>query len=129
MGVAPDRSHTRAVWSSDPVTTRCPSGLNATLVTESPWPSSTVGAAPDRSHTRADLSVDPVTTPPPSQLHARARVALALDGGGGRTRHVPHPRCLVSGPGPHPIPVRAERHARDRAVMALERDERGSRTR
>src|SRR6516162_1514817 len=85
-------SHTRAVLSSDPVTTRLPSGLNATLVTGLRWPSSTVaaGVAPDRSHTRAVVSADPVTTRLPSGLNAtlltlprcpsrRVEVGIGLD--------------------------------------------------
>jgi hypothetical protein len=36
------------------------------------------------------------------------------------SRRVPHPRTVVIGPGYHPRPIRAERHARDRAAMAFE---------
>jgi hypothetical protein len=70
-GGSAETSHTRAP-SLDPVATRSPSGLNATLVTLPRWPSSRVaaGVAPDKAHTRAVLSKDPVTTRLPSGLNA-----------------------------------------------------------
>jgi hypothetical protein len=67
-------SHTRAVPSSDAVTTRRPSALNDADFTAPSCPSSTMptGRDPDRSHTRAVPSLEAVTTRPPSALNDAA---------------------------------------------------------
>ena len=68
-------SHSRAVLSSDAVTMRLPSGLNAALITASVWP---VSGSPiclplSASHSRAVLSKDAVTMRLPSGLNAALR--------------------------------------------------------
>src|SRR5262249_59535211 len=62
-------SQIRAVASSDAVTTRLPSPLNAALSTESSWPFRTAISLPlSASQMRAVLSLDAVTT----RLHLRS---------------------------------------------------------
>ena len=69
--LSPRRSHTRAVLSSDAVTTRVPSGLNAAEMTGSYALRGRRSSAGRReSHTRAVLSSDAVTTCVPSGLNA-----------------------------------------------------------
>ena len=64
-------SHTRAVLSEPPVTTRDPSGLNAAERTASVCPLRASSSAPVlASHTRAVLSSLAVTTRAPSGLNA-----------------------------------------------------------
>src|SRR6188768_1363276 len=60
-------SHIRIDLSSEPETMRIPSVENATEVTESVWPFSTLSSLPvDVSHTRTDLSLEPETMRVPS---------------------------------------------------------------
>ena len=71
IGAPVAASHTRAVLSSDAVTTRVPSGLNAALQTgPSCCKGLPIGAPVAASHTRAVLSSDAVTTRAPSGLNA-----------------------------------------------------------
>ena len=65
-------SQTRAVLSSDAVTMRLPSGLNAALTTASSWPLSgaPIGWPVAASQIRAVLSSDAVTMRLPSGLNA-----------------------------------------------------------
>ena len=64
-------SQTRAVLSSEAVTTRLPSGLNAAELTASVCPWRVARALPESaSQTRAVLSADAVTTRLPSGLNA-----------------------------------------------------------
>ena len=59
--------HTRAVWSSDAVTRRLPSGANATDRTAAAWPaSSSSGSALFAFQTRAVPSAEAVATRRPS---------------------------------------------------------------
>src|SRR2546421_2109775 len=64
--------HNRAVLSTDAVTMRLPSGLNAALKTVSSWPlrGSLIGLPVSASHSSAVLSVDAVTMRLPSGLNA-----------------------------------------------------------
>ena len=60
-------SQMRAVWSSEAVTMRRPSGENAAEKTRSPWPESTASClAVAASQTRAVLSAEAVTMRRPS---------------------------------------------------------------
>ena len=64
-------SHSRTVLSTDPLAIVRPSGLNATLLTQSPWPSSTRSSSPlAASHSRTVLSYDPLAIVRPSGLNA-----------------------------------------------------------
>ena len=66
-------SHSRAVFSKEPVSMRLPSGEKATAVTMSLCPSSVATAAPvAASHSRAVLSQEPVRTRLPSGEKATA---------------------------------------------------------
>src|SRR5262249_29229925 len=66
-----DVSHSRAVLSSDVVTIRLPSGLNAALDTEPWWPlsGSPMGLPVSASHRRTVLSSEVVTMRFPSGLN------------------------------------------------------------
>src|SRR2546423_1613109 len=65
-----DTSQRRAVLSSDVVTIRVPSGLNAALYTTPPWPAREAISRPvATSHRRAVLSYDAVATLVPSALN------------------------------------------------------------
>ena len=69
-------SQTRAVASSEAVTTRRPSGLKAAPSSLRAWPFMTAsGLPPAASHTRAVLSSEAVTTRVPSALNATLRTA------------------------------------------------------
>src|ERR1700684_3506014 len=68
--VSAKTSHSRTVPSLDPVTTRRPSGLNATLITRSGWPMEAIDPAGLVSHSRTVLSQDAVTMRLPSGLNA-----------------------------------------------------------
>src|ERR1700758_1594071 len=69
--VMPEISHSRAVLSSDPDSTRAPSGLKATEVTEPSCPlKARISFPVAASHRRAVLSPDPVSTRAPSGLKA-----------------------------------------------------------
>src|SRR5438034_1290675 len=65
-------SHSRAVLSSDAVTMRLPSGLNAALPTPRVWPlsGSPIGLPVSASHSRAVQSPDAVIMRLPSGLNA-----------------------------------------------------------
>src|SRR6266446_1385701 len=74
-------SHSRAVLSTDAVTMRLPSGLNAALATKFAWPvrGSPIGLPVSASHSRAVLSTDAVTLRlPPGLNPALATAACPL---------------------------------------------------
>src|SRR5262249_49589611 len=108
-------SHSRAVLSRLPVTTRVPSGENATATTSlvCPWraASDLPSFASNSSPSRAVLSRLPVTTRVPSRPTATPPTALPSEGGEVlRIARIPQPRRLVPAPGDHARPVRRERH-------------------
>ena len=74
-------SHSRTVLSPLPETIRLPSGLNATLNTESVWPvsGSPIGWPVSASHSRTVLSTLPETmrVPVGAERHAGHRVGVA----------------------------------------------------
>src|SRR5271165_4094883 len=71
-------SHSRAVLSSEAVTTRVPSGEKAALETQSSWPRRTAISLPvAASHSRAVLSPEAVTTRVPSGEKAALQTELS----------------------------------------------------
>ena len=100
QGLPARASHTRAVLSSEAVTTRVPSGLNCggvdpALMRAGARPAAARSGA---SHTRAVLSPEAVTTRVPSGLNAAERTEPSWRRGapsGFPAARVPHPRRLV----------------------------------
>ncbi len=92
-------SHNRAVLSSDAVTTRLPSGLNAAELTGPVCPWRVAMVLPESaSQTRAVLSAEAVTTRLPSGLNAAecTEPRVPLERGEGLAGvGVPDPRRLV----------------------------------
>src|ERR1700722_607519 len=68
--VSANMPHRRTIPSLDPVTTRWPSGLNATLNTRSGWRMRAIELPAATSHNRTVLSQDAVTICRPSELKA-----------------------------------------------------------
>src|SRR6516165_5502218 len=112
-------SHSRAVLSSDAVTTRRPSGLNAALITTSSCPLRTPICLPlSTSHSRAVLSKDAVTTRRPSGLNAALITASFLDGEASRRRRsLQHSREASRG---ERCPSLRDEHERGRWRLPLE---------
>ncbi len=106
---------------------RWPSGLNATLDTESVWPVSggPIGWPVSASHTRTVLSALPETMRWPSGLNATLDTALGVAGQRLADRlagvGVPQPHRLVGTAGDDPVAVGAERHAGHRVGVAGQR--------
>ena len=72
-------SHSLMVLSEDPETMREPSGLNATLKTQSECPSSVAMLSPDCvSHSLMVLSEDPETMREPSGLNATLKTQFGV---------------------------------------------------
>ena len=105
-------SHTRAVLSSEAVTTRVPSALKLAERTHSSCLRGSVRGWPLRaSHTRAVLSKEAVTTRVPSALKlAEVNRTFVFEGLGEglAAARVPHPRRLVVRSGDHPRAVGTE---------------------
>ncbi len=85
-----DMSHRRAVLSDDPVSTRMPSGLKATELTEPSCPlKARISLPVAASHRRAVSSNDPVSTRMPSEPKATEidKVLMPLEGADFLARH------------------------------------------
>ena len=119
------RSHTFSVLSSEAETARRPSGLTATPLTQSEWPSSVRSSRPvSRSHTFSVLSSEAETARRPSGAHRHAIDSAEWPSSVRSSRplsrsHTFSVLSIRSGNGTPP--VRAHRHASDPGRVAFQR--------